>query len=588
MVTTTGMVAARTEQWRVRLLDSLLRSILVVGVVVAVPSMWFALATDQPVIALVDLAALGAVALATLRRSLPHAVRVGLLLVTIHGLGAFLTVTVGSVGEAYLIGFVVLTALLLRTTAVLVALAVQAGTLLAIGVAGVERPELAVVPGLSTLDEWLVVSANVVFVSAVIALGCSVLLRRLEASLHEEQQLSASLDERNRELELAARQRAEARERQRFQAQLLDAVADAVVATDLEGHVQYLNPAAQRLYRTTEQEAVGRHVGRLVVLGDDMQDATNLLARVRGGRPWSGQTMLRLSDGTTVPALVTAAPVHGPLGEVSGLIGVATDVSELRDAIDRLNRSEEIRVAFLRATSHELRTPLAAIVGLAETLQLHADGLDAAARATLVDRLRANAERLSRLVTDLLDVDRLASGLVAAACEPHDLEALVLRSVAEVDAGQHTVELDLVPLRADVDAPKLERVVVNLVANATRHTPPGTGITVRLRHDEATDEVVLQVRDDGPGIDPGYLDVLFEPFVQGPERHHDASPGTGLGLSLARELVRLHGGELTAGNVLPHGAQFEVRVPVRAAAHGPSPAVARTGPTPGPPGRPNG
>gem|GEM_PF-6420506 len=565
MATTEHEGDAPTEQWRVRLLDSVLRSILVVGAAVAVPSVWFALVTGQPEIALVDLAALGLVALATLRRSLPHRVRVALLLVTIHGLGAFLRVTVGSVGEAYLIGFVVLTALLLSTRAVLVALGVQALTLLAIGVVGTERADLVAVPSMTTLAEWLVVSANVVFVSGVIALGCSVLLRRVELSLRDEQQLSASLDERNRDLELAARQRAEARERQRFQAQLLDAVADAVAATDLDGRVQYLNPAAQRLYRTTSEDAVGHRLARLVTMGDGARLRTELLEQVRGGRTWSGETTLHLADGTDVPAIVTAAPVHGTLGEVTGLIGVATDVSELRDAIDRLNRSEEIRVAFLRATSHELRTPLAAIVGLTETLQVHGRSLADQDRSAIVERLQANAQRLSRLVTDLLDVDRLASGLVSAAREPHDLRELVLRSVAEVDTGERHVQLDLVPVHAEVDGPKLERVVVNLVANATRHTPPGTTITVRLRGDETAGQALLQVRDDGPGIDPGYLEVLFEPFVQGPERHQDASPGTGLGLSLARELARLHGGELTAHNVEPRGALFEVRIPLRAA-----------------------
>lgn len=548
-------------RWRTGLLDSVLRSILVVGVAVAVPSVWFVLQAGQPVIALVDLAAVLVIALAALRPSLPHGVRVALLLGTVHALATFLTV-MGSIGAAYLVGFVVLAALLLGTRAVLVALAVQAATLLAIGLAGARLGDAAV-PGVSSLAEFLVIGANVMFVSAVIGLACSALLRRVEESLHDEQQLSASLDERNRELELAARQRAEARERQHLQAQLLDAVADAVVATDLDGYVQYLNPAAQRLYRTTAEKALDRHVGRIVSFGDDTEQVIEMLGRVRDGHLWSAETKLHLPDGSTVPAVVTAAPARGELGEVTGVIGMATDVSELRDLIDRLDRSDEIRIAFLRSTSHELRTPLAAIVGLSETLQMHDEALAREVRCVVVERLRVNAERLARLVTDLLDVDRLASGLVSAARHPHDLRALVLRSVDGVDAGDRDVQFDLVPIHAEVDAPKLERVVVNLVANAARHTPPGTTITVRLHSDEAADRAVLQVRDDGPGIDPRYLDVLFEPFVQGPERHHDASPGTGLGLSLARELVRLHGGELTASNVEPRGALLEMRIPLR-------------------------
>ena len=244
---------------------------------------------------------------------------------------------------------------------------------------------------------------------------------------------------------------------------------------------------------------------------------------------------------------------------MAGVIGVSTDISRLRETIDQLARSEEIRVAFLRATSHELRTPLAAIVGLAETLQRLDGQLDEQERTRLTERLAANADRLSRLINDLLDVDRLAAGLVSADRRPHDLAELVTRAIQEVDTTGRSVQVDVVPLTAEVDAPKLERVVANLVANAVRHTAMDRTISVRLHDDGGVAQ--LLVDDDGDGIDPRYLDVIFEPFVQGPERHQDARPGTGLGLALTRELVELHGGTITASNRRPRGSRFEVRLP---------------------------
>ncbi len=253
------------------------------------------------------------------------------------------------------------------------------------------------------------------------------------------------------------------------------------------------------------------------------------------------------------------------LEAVAGVLGAAIArervEQQLRTVVDRLARSDEIRLAFLRATSHELRTPLSAIVGLAETLQGHDAEVDGPLRNQLLGRLTANAGRLTRLIDDLLDVDRLASGLVTANRRPQQLVELVERVVSEQDLGGRRLELSLEPVVADVDPPKLERVVANLLANAVRYTPRDATIRIALRRrDEA---IELTVEDDGEGVAPGYLEQVFEPFVQGPASRHAAQPGTGLGLTLARELVALHDGTLTAGNRPGGGARFEAVLPVR-------------------------
>ena len=231
---------------------------------------------------------------------------------------------------------------------------------------------------------------------------------------------------------------------------------------------------------------------------------------------------------------------------------------QLRVAADRLARSDEIRVAFLRATSHELRTPLTSIFGFAELLQSRDADLGDEDRRLLLGRLTANASRLGRLIDDLLDVDRLTSGLVTANLEPHDLEQLVRRVVAEQDLSNHHLELDLDPVITEVDPPKFERVVANLVANAVRHTAHGGTVRVRLRSEETG--TVLTVEDNGEGIDASYLEHIFEPFVQGPVQQQAPQPGTGLGLTLAYEIVELHHGRLTASNLPDGGARFEVHL----------------------------
>lgn len=231
----------------------------------------------------------------------------------------------------------------------------------------------------------------------------------------------------------------------------------------------------------------------------------------------------------------------------------------LADRNDELERSEEIRLAFLRATSHELRTPLSAIIGFAETLQRRGGQLAPDQQRGLVERLSVNAHRLGVLIGDLLDVDRLSSGLVTANRRRHDVAVLVGNVIEEVDPlGERTVA-DLRSIDVDVDAPKIERAIVNIVANALRHTAPGHPVEVTTL--QADGQVIVRVDDHGNGIATGYFEAIFDPFVQGPERRSDPQPGTGKGLTLAREMVRLHGGEISATNREGGGARFEIVLP---------------------------
>lgn len=163
------------------------------------------------------------------------------------------------------------------------------------------------------------------------------------------------------------------------------------------------------------------------------------------------------------------------------------------------------------------------------------------------------------MIEDLLDVDRLASGLVEANRVPHDLVGLIRRVVADCVPPDRQVEVDLEFAVASVDVAKIERAVHNLLANAHRHSPPDGVIRITLA--TADVNILLTVSDQGSGIAEGHADRIFEPFVQGPERVDGAQPGTGLGLVLARELVGFPGGSVTASNLASGGAAFEVRLP---------------------------
>jgi PAS domain S-box-containing protein len=230
-----------------------------------------------------------------------------------------------------------------------------------------------------------------------------------------------------------------------------------------------------------------------------------------------------------------------------------------REAAERLRALDELKNTFLHAVSHELRTPLAAVLGFALTLQREEVELDAKERLEIVRRLAANARKLDQLLSDLLDLDRLDRGIVEPRRRPTDVAALVRRTVEGSDVlGTRPVRVDAQLVVAPVDGPKVERIVENLVANAARHTPPGSSVWVRVEPHEGG--VLIVVEDDGEGVPEHLRETVFEPFRQGPQTRPHA-PGVGIGLSLVARFAELHGGRAWVEERPGGGASFKVFLP---------------------------
>src|SRR5438477_402942 len=177
-------------------------------------------------------------------------------------------------------------------------------------------------------------------------------------------------------------------------------------------------------------------------------------------------------------------------------LGKAGRFRELEEAAERLRALDEMKNMFLDAVSHELRTPLAAVLGIALTLQRKEISLSVEDWQDLLGRLVANARKLERLLSDLLDLDRLSRGIVQPNRQPTDVPALVRRVVETTDVfGGHPLSLDLQPLIVPIDAPKVERILENLLANTARHTPAGTRAWVRAESMDGG--VLLAVEDEG-------------------------------------------------------------------------------------------
>jgi two-component system sensor histidine kinase KdpD len=223
--------------------------------------------------------------------------------------------------------------------------------------------------------------------------------------------------------------------------------------------------------------------------------------------------------------------------------------------------SEKLRNTVLAALSHDLRTPLTALVGQAETLalELAPEHGELAERAEV---LRAQALRTSRLVNNLLDMARLQSGELKPRSDWQAFEEIAGSAVRALDgalAGREVV-MDVpgdLPL-VRCDALLIENVLVNLLENATKYTPPGTRIGIAARR--SIDALRVEVWDEGPGLPPGQETALFGRFVRG--QRESAVPGVGLGLAICDAIVRAHGGTMAAENRAPQGARFIFTLPL--------------------------
>jgi len=288
-------------------------------------------------------------------------------------------------------------------------------------------------------------------------------------------------------------------------------------------------PSAQNLYLPLSASR-----GKVAVLGVRASDAQRLLA------PESRQHLTALAN------------------QIASSIERSELASEAQWAQLRME-TEQMRSSLLSSVSHDLRTPLAVVTGAASTLL--EDSVPEATRRELTETILQEAQRLNRLVRNLLDMTRLEAGALSVNKDWQPLEEVVgsaLNRVEEALAGRKVTtelarDLPLVPL----DAVLIEQLLVNLLENAVKYTPAGTPIEIAAR--SRPGGVELCVSDHGPGIPPGQEQRIFEKFYRAPGVE---GGGFGLGLAICRGIAMAHGGELTAHNRLAGGAEFRLQLPV--------------------------
>jgi signal transduction histidine kinase len=300
----------------------------------------------------------------------------------------------------------------------------------------------------------------------------------------------------------------------------------------------------------------------------------------RGERIDHYETERITKDGRRISVSVTISPIRNAVGRLVGASAIARDISERKQnelerenllARERQSRAEaeaalRLRDEFLSIASHELRTPLATLNGYAQLALRRLGRADQLEPERVVDALRAitsQSDKLNWLLGQLLDVSRLEVGKLALEPQVTDVVALVEQVVsgARVRDGEHVITVHAqLSHEAEVDPLRLEQVLTNLLDNAIKYGAEGGGPIEVVVSDAAEDALEISVRDHGLGIPPDKRAQIFERFYQAHGDRHKS--GMGLGLHISRQIVELHGGELTAEFPADGGSRFVVRLPL--------------------------
>ncbi|HVA89491.1 MAG TPA: ATP-binding protein [Chloroflexota bacterium] len=344
---------------------------------------------------------------------------------------------------------------------------------------------------------------------------------------------------------------AEALEAERAQlAVILAGIGDAVMVVDQAGTIVRANAAYARLAGGADASLAPEDAG-----GRPLPDDQTPRARAARGETFSLEFTLTASDGTQRWFEANGQPLsdHGAIHAVV----------VIRD-ITLSSQHRRLQNEFLDLAGHELRTPLTAVQGSLELLERWCRDADDARVPRIIATAGHQVRRLAVLVNDLMDVARLQSGKLTLTWAVVDLDALATEAVetARGLAAERTITLDAPaePLPVRGDSGRLEQVLINLLTNAIKYTPPTARIDVRLH--QVDGEAVLAVHDDGPGIAADKLPHLFERFYQIARSDRGSQGGMGLGLFISHQLVEQHGGRIAVASAPGEGTTFTIWLPL--------------------------
>jgi len=339
---------------------------------------------------------------------------------------------------------------------------------------------------------------------------------------------------------------------------LFENANDGIYILDGAGRIVSFNRKAEEITGYTVEEVRGQSYTLFLPPGPERKKARRAFLKNMRGQPDKNELTIIRKDGREVILELSTRPIWQG-GQIVGIQGIGRDITERKEL-------ERLKSDFISTVSHELRTPLTSIKGYVDLVLAGDVGPLTPEQKEFLTIVSQNTTRLTELINDLLEIERLESGKIEFEFAELDL-AEVLENVArslQVNVEQKGLEfLTEIPsgLKVRGDRERLAQVFLNLLSNAIKYTPAGT---VELRAHQEDDAIVVEVRDTGIGLSESDLQKLFQKFFRSDNPYVRKAGGTGLGLSIAKAIVERHGGTITVTSQLGQGSTFTVRLPALA------------------------
>lgn len=345
---------------------------------------------------------------------------------------------------------------------------------------------------------------------------------------------------------------------------ILEAATDGIVTLDRDGRYTYANASAERILGVKRTQILQREFNEAswkltTIKGQPLlSDETPFKRALQDGQAvYDLKCMVELPDGEKIVIATNAAPLYDTKGQVEGVVGIITDITEQHELQERNN-------AFLHTIAHDLRSPLTVIKGYAEFLQETLQDLRVESTTLqCVEEVLKSSEKMDVMIEELLDTARLEGATTQVQKEPILLKTFVGSLLNQ--ACQKTMTMERLVLKVPEDLPPvsanpehLERILINLLSNAFKFSPAESKVTVQARR--KGDEILISVTDQGNGIAPQDRSRLFQRYMQTKGIH--SPEGVGLGLYITRLLVEEHGGRIWIESKLGYGSTFNFTLPI--------------------------